>query len=100
MARQVIWSKRSLELLKEILDYWTERNGTVTYSEKLYSLLQIALVQLAKYPDTGRLTENITIRYKKVRTYYIYYSFGDNILKIIAVSHVKRKPEYLKSLID
>jgi len=99
MAREIIWSDRSLQLLKEILDYWIARNGSTTYSEKLYSLFQIALLQLAEYPESGGLTENSQIRYKKIRTYYIYYSYSESSLNIIAVSHVKRNPVYLESLI-
>ncbi len=99
MAREIIWSDRSLELLKDILDYWVDRNGTVTYSEKLYSLIQIALIQLAQYPEIGGLTENTKIRYKKVKTYYIYFTYTETSLKVIAVSHVKRGPIYIDSLI-
>ena len=99
MARQIIWSDRSLELLKEILEYWIERNGTANYSDKLYSLFQIALKQLSKYPETGGLTENRNIRYKKVRTYYIYFSYNDTTLRVIAISHVRRGPEFTEAIL-
>ena len=99
MARQVIWSKSSLLLLQDIVKYWNNRNGTTTYSEKLYSLFQITLQQLAKYPETGGLTENARVRYKKIRTYYLYFTFDDSALKVIAVCHVKRGPDYIKSML-
>ncbi len=100
MARQVIWSKSSLLLLQEILEYWKERNGTTTYAEKLHALFQISLTQLANYPESGGLTENKRVRYKKVKTYYIYFTFDDSTLKVIAVCHVRRGPKYIKSLLD
>lgn len=98
MARQIIWSNRSLVLLREIMDYWIYRNGSEIYSDKLYLLMQIALKQLSKYPETGSSTENPKVRYKKVRTYYIYFTFTESLLKVIAVSHVKRSPEYIESI--
>lgn len=100
MAREIIWSKNALLLLQEIIEYWNERNGTTTYSEKLYSLFQLALIQIANFPETGRLTENHRIRYKKVKSYYLYFTFDDSVFKVVAVSHVKRNPEYIKSIIE
>ena len=98
MAKHVIWSERSLVLLQEIIKYWNKRNGSVKYTEKLYGLIQSALLQLSQFPEIGSDTENSKIQYTKVRTYYIYYSYDDTTLNVIAISHVRRGPKYLKSI--
>jgi toxin YoeB len=88
-----------LSLLQEIVEYWNERNGSSAYSEKLFALFQNLLQQLARYPESGGLTDNKRIRYKRIRTYYIYFSYETNSLTVIAICHVKRSPEYIKALL-
>jgi hypothetical protein len=39
MAKQVIWSFRAKDSLKEILSYWTTRNKSAIYSKKLNTLI-------------------------------------------------------------
>ena len=99
MVRQIVWSPRAQVLLKKILDYWEVRNGTSTYSKKLFKLFENALFSLAKMPESGSLTENKKIRYKIVRDYFLYYTFDDTELKVIAVSDMRRNPKYIKSLL-
>lgn len=100
MVRQVIWSRSSLLLLHDIFEYWNERNGTTSYSEKLYYLFQISLNQLAKYPESGGLTYNERVRYKKVKSYYLYFTYSEIDLKVIAICHVSRSPEFVRSLLN
>ncbi len=99
MVREIVWSPRAQVLLKKILDYWEDRNGTSTYSKKLFKLFENALFSLAKMPESGSLTENKKIRYKIVRDYFLYYTFDDKELKVIAVSDMRRNPKYIKSIL-
>ncbi len=99
MVRQIVWSPRAQVLLKKILDYWVDRNDTSTYSKKLFKLFENALFSLAKMPESGSPTENKNIRYKIVRDYFLYYTFDDSELKVVAVSDMRRNPKYIKSLL-
>jgi len=99
MVRKIVWSPRAQVLLKRILDYWEDRNGNSTYSRKLFRLFENAIFTLAKMPEIGRSTENKKIRYKIVKNYFLYYTFDDTELKIIAVSDMRRNPKYIKSLL-
>ncbi len=100
MARQVVWSPKAIEQLENILNYWQKRNGTKTYSKKLYNLFQQSLTRLSKYPDLGRQTTNLTIKFIIVKDYYLYYSFDASELKVVALCDMRRNPNYINSIIE
>jgi plasmid stabilization system protein ParE len=52
MALKIIWTKNALEHLEDILNYWEVRNGTNSYSIKLYKLFQDGLDLLSRYPTS------------------------------------------------
>ena len=58
MALKIIWTKNALEHLEDILNYWELRNGTNSYSIKLYKLFQNGLDLLSRYPTSGTKTNN------------------------------------------
>ncbi len=98
MALQIEWTDKALDHLDNILNYWEERNGSRTYSNKLYSIIQEALEILSRYPDSGRQTNNLFLKKKSVRDYFIYYTFDDSSLTVIGISYMGRDPNYLKSM--
>ncbi|MDF1695373.1 MAG: type II toxin-antitoxin system RelE/ParE family toxin [Saprospiraceae bacterium] len=98
MALQINWTDKALDHLGNILNYWEERNGSRTYSNKLYSIFQEALEILSRYPDSGRQTNNLFLKKKSVRDYFIYYTFDDSSLTVIGISYMGRGPKYLKSM--
>mgnify|MGYP000721970917 CR=1 FL=1 len=71
MALQIEWTDKALEQLDDILNYWEDRNGRRTYSNKLYSIFQEALEVLSRYPDSGRQTNNLCLKKKSIRDYII-----------------------------
>jgi plasmid stabilization system protein ParE len=72
MALQIIWTVDDKDHLNEFLDYWHQRNGTKTYSKKLYQTVKNALKTLAKYPESGKLTEKSLLGAKIIRDYYLF----------------------------
>ena len=98
MALQIDWTDKAQDQLKDILIYWEERNGSRTYSNKLYNIFQETLEILSRYPDSGRQTNNLFLKKKSVRDYFIYYTFNDSNLTVIGISYMGRDPIYLKSM--
>ena len=76
MALQINWTVKALDHLDNILNYWEERNGTRTYSNKLHVIFQEALEVLSRYPDSGRQTNNLFLKKKSVKDYFIYYAYN------------------------
>lgn len=70
MALQIIWTVSAKEHLNEILLYWYQRNGTKSFSRKLYKTIKNALKILVKYPESGKKSEISEIRIKIIKDYY------------------------------
>ncbi len=100
MALQIEWTPEANIQLKEILDYWIERNGTGDYSQKLYESIKNVLSVLSRYPESGTPTKNSFVRSKIVKKYYIFYSYDDTFLSVIGFCDMRRDPTYLKSIIE
>lgn len=100
MVVQIKWTKEAKFQFNEILDYWDFRNGSSIYSTKLLVLVDQTIKILLKYPEIGRPTENVRIRMKIIKDYFLYYSFDNETLTILGVSDMRRDPNYLKSLLS
>ncbi|MCB0645215.1 MAG: type II toxin-antitoxin system RelE/ParE family toxin [Saprospiraceae bacterium] len=97
MALKVTWTKNSLSHLEDILLYWDNRNGSKTYSHKLYNHFQRGIDLLSRYPETGRLTNNVQIRKKTIKDYFLYYSFNEIELTILGIVDMRRNPKFLRN---
>lgn len=100
MALQVIWTLDAKEHLNEILDYWHQKNGTKTYSGKLYLNVKNALRTLAKYPESGKITEKPLIRAKIIKDYYLFYTFDKTHLFVVGFCDMRRDPDHIETLIN
>ena len=99
MALQIIWTVDAKEHLNNILEYWHQRIGTKTYSQKLYRNVKNALKILAKYPESGKSTENSLIRAKIIKDYYLFYTFNEVHLFVVGFCDMRRDPDYIETLI-
>ncbi len=71
--RKIIWSHRARIKLYGILEFYTKRNKSKTYSAKLYTKFNKEIKLLAKYPNLGIKTEIDSVRGLIVNEYIIYY---------------------------
>jgi plasmid stabilization system protein ParE len=98
MALKIIWTKNALEHLEDILNYWELRNGTNSYSIKLYKLFQNGLDLLSRYPTSGTKTNNELIRKKTIRDYFVYYSFNELNLTVLGIVDMRRNPKFIRKI--
>ncbi len=98
MALKIIWTKNALEHLEDILNYWELRNGTNSYSIKLYKLFQNGLDLLSRYPTSGTKTNNELIRKKTIRDYFVYYSFTELNLTVLGIVDMRRNPKFIRKI--
>ncbi|MBK7700001.1 MAG: type II toxin-antitoxin system RelE/ParE family toxin [Saprospiraceae bacterium] len=96
MALKIIWTRNAIEHLEDILNYWEVRNGSSSYSIKLYKLFQDALNLLSRYPTSGTNTTNDLIRKKTIRDYFVYYSFDESNLTVLGIVDMRRNPKFIK----
>ncbi|MFN8393449.1 MAG: type II toxin-antitoxin system RelE/ParE family toxin [Bacteroidia bacterium] len=95
MVRRVVWTESAIDQLKEILKYWTERNGSNAYSIKLRNGLRHLSRHIAKYPESGVLCENPNFRFRAYRFYEVYYRHTDTEIYIVLIWDGRRNPRDL-----
>jgi addiction module RelE/StbE family toxin len=100
MARRIRWSPRAANDRIQILEYWIERNRSVTYSKKLNKMLNDAVQLISDRPEIGRQTNYLNVRIKIVRDYLIYYRIREDALEIITLWDGRRNPAILKKMLE
>jgi len=96
MLRKIVWSPRAVLEWAEILDYWTKRNKSNTYSLKLDNLLIEKLDGLCRAPETAILAEAPFTRTKIVRDYLVYYRITPNHIEVLTIWDSRRNPKEFK----
>jgi toxin YoeB len=96
MALKIIWTRNAIEHLEDIINYWEVRNGTSSYSIKLYKLFQDGLNLLSRYPTSGTITSNDLIRKKTIRDYFVYYSFDETNFTVLGIVDMRRNPKFIR----
>ncbi len=99
MGLKIEWSAKAASEFDQILNYWNERIGNKNYSNKLIDIISHSIEKISNFPESGRATNNRAIRYKIVRDYFLYYSFDNSTLYIVAICDMRRNPEFIKSLL-
>ncbi len=99
MAKQVIWSLRAQKDKKEIFKYWSERNKSNRYSQKLNQLFKEAIQLLREHPYIGRSTDDDSIRIKIVRDYLMIYEVTENSINILSIWDGRQDPSKLEDIL-
>jgi plasmid stabilization system protein ParE len=97
MALKIVWTENAETHLEAILNYWSERNGSSLYSQKLYNMFQKELDLLTRYPEAGAKTTTDLIRKKTVRDYFAYYNFDEKVLIVLGLVDIRRNPKFIKT---
>lgn len=98
--RTVIWTKTAQRQRREILKYWTIRNGSTLYAEKLIRLTKERLLLLLAFPEEGRPTNHKNTRVAVMGNYNIYYSVTDEYLIVKAFWDNRQNPDKLVKILN
>ncbi|MEQ8925983.1 MAG: type II toxin-antitoxin system RelE/ParE family toxin [Fulvivirga sp.] len=82
--KQIIWSSKANNELKNILDFYNQRNGNTKYSLKLLNEIDDLLNTLSDSEFIGRLTENKKTRVVVMKVYLIFYEINGNRIEILS----------------
>ena len=99
MARQIIWSLRAQKDKREIFKYWSERNKSNLYSQKLNLLFKEAIELLREHPRIGRPTDEESIRIKIVKDYLLIYEVTETSINILSVWDGRQDPSKLEEIL-
>ena len=56
VERTVVWTDTAIRQRREILKYWTKRNNSTKYAEKLMRITKDRIKVLLKNPQSYKLT--------------------------------------------
>jgi len=90
-----VWTRNSEIQLKEILEFFTERNKSGKYSLKLYKKFKSELKLAAQNPEIGINTKLDRIKGLIVEDYILFYEIVKDKIVILKVWDCKQNPEKL-----
>ncbi|WP_298139814.1 type II toxin-antitoxin system RelE/ParE family toxin [Flavobacterium sp.] len=97
MAKRVIvWTEAAKSELKYILEFYSFRNKSKTYSQNLHKKIQSELNLLMLQPEIGKKTDLINVRGLIIENHIIYYELNENHIIILSVWDARQNPNRLK----
>lgn len=91
---QVIWSKRSVQELEDILEYWTKMNKSYEYSNKIVEALDTAIELIKVYSNSGVETNFKNVKMRLVlNNYYIVYRINETRIDILNFWDCRQDPK-------
>lgn len=93
--RKIVWSHRAKIKLFNILEFYTERNQSTSFSKKLYKKFNKELSLLLKQTDIGIITEIENVRGLIVDDYILFYEYKSNLIIVHTVWDCRQNPEVL-----
>lgn len=84
-SREIRWTIKATQDKLAIYEYWTTRNKSVLYAQKLEKLFNEALKIIAIYPSSGINTELTDVRIQIIKDFKIVYRIKENILEVLTI---------------
>ena len=93
--RKIIWSHRANIKLFTILDFYTLRNNSKSYSIRLYKKFKKEVKLLERHPNIGIKTDIESIRSLIVEDFIIFYETSMDSIIIHTIWDCKQNPDDL-----
>src|SRR5437016_1244642 len=97
--RSVVWTQTAARQRREILKYWTKRNGTTRYAEKLIKLTANQIRVILNHPEAFKLSDYPETRESAMGHFSIYYKITRDHLIITAFWDNRQDPKSLLALL-
>lgn len=91
--RRIVWSNHARNALFRILEFYTTRNGSKTYSKRLYHKINSELEILRKHPNIGVNTEMQNIKGLIVDDYIVFYEYDKKTIIVHTVWYSRQNPD-------
>jgi plasmid stabilization system protein ParE len=93
VKRKIEWLIEAKLDLKDILDFYIKRNGSVIYSKKLNAKFNKSIRLISKNPFIGTQSDFNKVRLLITDDYQIVYEIFDQFILIIMIWDCRRNPE-------
>jgi plasmid stabilization system protein ParE len=91
--RKVIWSKRAEQELRNVLEFYINRNKSTTYSSRLLNEVEKFTLLLPRFPYLGRTTSNGKTRIVVKGKFLIFYEVYTNVIAIMSFWDNRQNPK-------
>jgi toxin YoeB len=96
MAKEIVWTQTAIQDRFRIYQYWTQKNKSNLFSEKLERLFNEAATLLSEFSEIGTYTDFQDIRVKVIRNYKLFYHNLPDRIQIIRVWDSRQNPDNLE----
>lgn len=97
--RKIAWTETAAKQRREILRYWTDRNKSTTYAEKLIEITAKHLKVISKNPEAFKETEIDDVRESAMGHFSLYYKIAPDQLIVVAFWDNRQDPKkFLKAI--
>ena len=97
--RTVVWTATAAKQRREILKYWTKRNGSTLYAEKLIKLTARQIKTIIKHPESFKSAGYSDTRVSAMGYFSFYYKTTEDQLIITAFWDNRQEPKKILDLI-
>ena len=96
MAKEIVWTQSAIQDRFRIYQYWSQKNKSNLFSQKLERLFNEAATLLSEFPEIGTRTDFQDVRVKVIRNYCVFYLNLPDSIQIIRVWDSRQNPDSLK----
>jgi plasmid stabilization system protein ParE len=98
--RKIVWTETAAKQRREILKYWTERNKSTTYAEKLIEITAKHLKVISKNPEAFKETDIDEVRESAMGHFSLYYKITPELIIVMAFWNNRQEPKTLLKVIS
>ena len=98
--RKIVWTETAAKQRREILRYWTERNQSTAYAEKLIEITAKHLKVISKNPEAYKQTEINDVRESAMGHFSLYYKITPDQIIVMAFWDNRQDPKKLLKAIS
>ena len=97
---KIVWTETAAKQRREILKYWTERNQSTSYAEKLIEVTAKHLKVITNNPEAFKESEIDNIRESAMGHFSLYYKITAEQLIVMAFWDNRQDPKKLLKAIS
>ncbi len=100
VQRKLVWTDKARADRRSIFTYWTKRNKSNSYSQKLSKQFLRAGEDLIENPHLGIKTDLEDFRYVIIENKYLFiYRVTPKVIEVISIWDGRRNPEDFQKII-
>ena len=92
VKRKIVWSIQAKDSLKEILRFYTVRNGNTTYSKNLFLQINQIIGLIQNNNLIGKMTDEENTRVFFKGNFAIFYEIKESVVEIQLIWDNRRNP--------